>query len=382
MPTSPPKTRVALVVNNFDVGGLEKVVLSLLGHLDRTRFEPFVVCLDGEGKLFSEVKVPEDHRLILRKDARLKLPLVQVDTALLGTLRTFFQERAIDVVHTHNLAPLIYAGLAARTIPRGRPRVAYTEHNQIYRANRLQRLKFLAYLRLADEVCTCSKDLEQFFREKLRIRRPIRVLYNGIDGGRYARVDGGPVRRELGLTDEHLVVGTAVVLSEQKGIRYLVEAAKDVCAKEPRARFVVAGDGPLRKDHQDQVKAAGLEDRFKFLGYRGDIPQVVSSFDVHVLPSLWEGLPLSLLEALAIGKPVVATKVGGNPEVVVDGENGRIVPPKDPAALAQALLQILGDPAFRRDVAARNVARFKSTFSLEAMMASHGALYEAMATGR
>jgi len=375
------KLRVAMVVNNFDVGGLEKVVLSLLEHLDRDAFEPYVVCLEGGGKLWRDVAVPPERALVLQKQARVRLPGLQVDDAAIRAIRGFVREHRIDVVHTHNLAPLVYAGLATRLMP-DRPQVVYTEHNQIYRASRLGRAKFLAYIRLADVVATCSKDLQQFFRERLHMRRDVRVLYNGIDGRRYAAVDSARVDEELGLRPDDFVVGTGVVLSEQKGITYLVAAAKEVRARAPDVKFVVAGEGPLRPALEGEARAAGLGDAMRFLGYRRDIPELISAFDLYVLPSLWEGLPLALLEALAIGKPIVATRVGGNPEIVEDGANGYIVPPRDPAALARAILAVHGDPDFRERARRRNVEKFSQLFSLEAMIATHSALYREITATR
>jgi glycosyltransferase involved in cell wall biosynthesis len=368
-----PPIPVAFVVNNFDVGGLEKVVLSLANRLDGTRVTPHVICIDGEGKLFGELSVPPERRLVLHKRPNLRLPGLQIDTRVIASIARYVRDNGIRVLHAHNLAPLVYAGLAARLV-RPRPKVLYSEHNQIYRATRSGRLKFKAYVHLADEIVNVSRDLETFLRDKLHIRRKMRVLYNGIDGRKYARVSNDRVRRELGVKDGELVVGTAVVLSEQKGITYLIAAARQVLAEDPTVRFVVAGDGPLRT--QLEKEASDLGGAFRFLGYRSDIPELVSAYDLYVLSSLWEGLPLALLEALAIGKPIVATRVGGNPEIVEEGVNGYIVPPRDPAALARRILDVGKDTAMRARVAVQNVERFHAMFSVEAMLEGHAALYE------
>ncbi|PKN49481.1 MAG: hypothetical protein CVU63_02030 [Deltaproteobacteria bacterium HGW-Deltaproteobacteria-20] len=162
----------------------------------------------------------------------------------------------------------------------------------------------------------------------------------------------------------------------------LLEAAREVVAKEPRARFVLAGEGPLRAELERTASDLGLGDRFRFLGYRSDMPRVISALDVYVLSSLWEGLPLALLEALAMGKPVVATRVGGNPEVVDHGVNGFIVPPRDASALAQALLKTCRDDAFRRNARDVNRTRFETQFSLQAMVSAHEKLYVEVARTR
>lgn len=371
-PNSPP--RICMVVNNLDVGGLEKVVISLLKNFDKGRVEPFLICLNGAGKLFPEVDLPAENCLVLEK-RQTKLGPVSVDVEALRNVRQFLAEKRIDIVHAHNAAPLIYAGLAMRgTFPR--PVMLYSEHNQIYSASESARKKFKFYVRLADRIVAVSHDLERTLNRDVRVPRPVQVIHNGIDGERFRTVDGSGVRTELGVRDGEFLVGTGVVLSKQKGITYLIEAAREVLAKAPSVRFAIAGDGPLRAELEAQAKDLG--DRFCFMGYRGDMPQVISALDLYVLPSLWEGLPLALCEALAMGKRVLCTSVGGNPEVVLDGESGFVVPPKDPAALAKRILQAANEREMLPEFAARNRERFERCFSVRAMIDAHQALFDDM----
>jgi glycosyltransferase involved in cell wall biosynthesis len=374
--------RVCMVVNNLDVGGLEKVVLSLLRHLPPGEVECSLVCLSGPGRLFEQVALPAERRLVLDKSPevglaeRLRLP------AQLLRIRRFLRAQRVDVVHAHNLAPLLYGGLAARLLGPGRPVVVYSEHNQIYRAGERARRRFVGYVRLADEVVAVSHDLRRTLVETLRVSPRVRVLHNGIDPRAFAGAEASAVRRELGGAGGEFLVGTAVVLSEQKGIRYLLEAVRLVRAADPTVRFVVAGDGPLRAELEELARTLGVSDGVRFLGYRSDVPSLIAALDAYVLPSLWEGLPLALLEALASGKPIVATTVGGNPEVVVDGENGRLVPPRDPEALARAVLALRNDPALRERMRENNLARFARQFSVGSMVAGHVGLYREMSAQR
>lgn len=367
--------RVCMVVNNLDVGGLEKVVLSLLRHLPAAEVETSLVCLSGPGALYGDLSLPPERCLILDKrpdvgwGERLRTPLV------LWRLAAFLRARRVDVVHLHNLAPLVYGGLAARLVWPGRPAVVYSEHNQIYRAGARGRRRFARYATLADEVVAVSHDLRRTLVDGVRVSRPVRVLHNGIDPGGFRDVDPAAVQRELGRREGEFLVGTAVVLSEQKGIRYLLEAARLVRANDPTVRFLVAGDGPLRVELEAQAAALGLGDGVRFLGYRRDVPGLIAALDAYALPSLWEGLPLALLEALASGKPILATAVGGNPEVVEDGVNGLLLPPRDPEAIARAVLRLRGDPALRARMRQANLDRFARQFSAEAMAAAHLALY-------
>ncbi|MBI5070614.1 MAG: glycosyltransferase family 4 protein [Deltaproteobacteria bacterium] len=371
--------RVCMVVNNLDVGGLEKVVLSLARHLPAAEVELSLVCLSGPGKLFGDLPLPPGACLVLDKRAevnaaeRLRTPL------LLARIARFLRARRVEVVHTHNLAPLLYGGLAARLLGPWRPAVAYSEHNQVYRAGGRALRRFGRYLRLADEVVAVSHDLRKTLVEKLQVARTVRVLHNGIDPGAFVGADAEAVERELGRREGEFLVGTAVVLSEQKGIRYLLEAARLVREADPSIRFVVAGDGPLRGELEAQARDMGLGDGVRFLGYRRDVPQLIAALDAYVLPSLWEGLPLALLEALAGGKPILATTVGGNPEVVTDRENGLLFPPRDPGAIARAVLEIRRDPALRRRMREANVEKFRRSFSVASMAGAHVELYRELA---
>lgn len=369
---------VAFVVNNFDVGGLEKVVLSLLRRIDTDAFVPYAVCVDGPGKLFADVPLPRERILVLDKKGAKKFGPFSFDPSVLTTMAKFFFANGIRVVHAHNLAPLVFAGLAARLVM-PRPKVVYSEHNQIYSASDTHAARFKHYVKLADKVVAVSYDLERTLARRASLTKNVQVIHNGIDGKRFTRDESAisRIREELGVAKDEFLVGTAVVISKQKGIIHLLGAAEQVLARDPKVRFAIAGDGPLRKELEERAKPFG--DRVKFLGYRSDIPHFVSALDCYVLPSLWEGLPLALLEGLAIGVPLVATTVGGNPEVIVPGENGYLVPPKDETALADALLRVKeGGPAFAAEVRARGRGRFERAFSEEAMTRAHERLFDAL----
>jgi glycosyltransferase involved in cell wall biosynthesis len=274
----------------------------------------------------------------------------------------------------HNMAPLIYGGFAARSmLPR--PRVVYSEHNQVSSASPRDVRRFGHYIRLADAAIAVSENLRDVLINKLGVTRPVYTVRNGIDDSGFANVSGDRVRSELGIGPREILIGTAVVLRREKGLTHLIQAAKTVLAKTPNARFAVAGDGPLRAELEAEATAAGLGDRLLFLGYRSDIPELLASFDIYVLPSLSEGLPLALLEALSLGKFIVCTSVGGNPEVVEDGVHGFLVPPSDSTGLADALVKAVSDPALRARARDLSPRRFKEQFSLAAMTRGHTRLF-------
>ncbi len=372
-----PKHSICFIVNNFDVGGLEKVVIDLVNHLDRDRFDVSVVCVDGRGKLFDRLDLDESATLVLSKAPALHTSFGTIAPSVFWQLRSFLARRGVSILHAHNVAPLVYGGIAARSGWR-RPTIVYSEHNQIYSASRKARRKFIFYVRLADQIVAVSHDLERTLRRKVHPTQPLQVIHNGIDGARFALADGSEVRRDLGVAPHDIVLGTGVVLSKQKGIPYLLRAARGVIAREPRAKFVIAGDGPQRQELERMAEDLGLGSRLRFLGYREDMPRIISALDVYVLPSLWEGLPLALLEAMAMGKPIVATDVGGNAEIVEDGVHGFIVPKGNADELQRGLLRACRGDAFRRRCWKANRDRFDACFSLDAMVGAHERLYDAL----
>jgi len=374
---APRPLRVAQVIYSLEVGGLEKVALSLTRALDAQRFASYVVALNGHGPLRHDIPVAADRCLLLESAADAWLPQRPLDVRKLLRIRRFLRHHEIDVVHLHNAAPLFYGGLAARLL-RKRPRIIYSEHNQVYRASSRFKRQFRQYLRLADKTIAVSADLQRYLTDTLRVPVTVDVIHNGISAPRYDREGMLALREAYGLGPEHTVIGTAVVLSEQKGLTYLLEAVAPVVRAVPHARFVIAGDGSSRQALEEQARAAGLTPYVKFIGHQREVAKVISAFDIYVLPSLWEGLPLALLEGLALGKPIVATSVGGNPEIVEDGVNGYLVPPREPGLLAAALIRTCSDEPFRRRASAQNRLKFGREFSLSSMVDAHEQLYESI----
>jgi glycosyltransferase involved in cell wall biosynthesis len=177
----------------------------------------------------------------------------------------------------------------------------------------------------------------------------VTVIFNPFDRDRAGqRGDRETARRFFGATGDDPVIGTVALLKVQKGIRDLVDAARIVAASHPRARFVHVGGGPMDGEVRAWIAAAGLTDRFTLVGWVDDPLTLLPGMDVFVLPSHWEGLPIALLEAMAAGVPVVGTAVPGIEEVIVDGETGRLVPARDPVALASAMLELAASSALRQ----------------------------------
>lgn len=203
----------------------------------------------------------------------------------------------------------------------------------------------------------------------------IDVIHNGFEPGR-ARLssDRAAARAMLKCDADTIVVGTVALLKVQKGIRDLVEAARLVVARDPRVRFVQMGDGPLEHDARRWVAEAGLTDRLLLLDRVADPMTLLPGVDIFVLPSLWEGLPIALLEAMAAGLPAVGTRVSGIEEVIVDGVTGRLVPPADPPSLARAILELANAPTLRASFGDRARARLE-LFDARAIAAEYRRVY-------
>jgi glycosyltransferase involved in cell wall biosynthesis len=201
----------------------------------------------------------------------------------------------------------------------------------------------------------------------------VTVIHNGIFLSPFVRPADTELRAKLGATNGRPIVLTLARLDQQKGHRYLLQAVPLV----PDALFVFAGDGPERASLEAQARQLGLnDDRILFLGYRRDTPDLLACCDLFVLPSLFEGLPLSILEAMAASKPVIASAIGGNDEAVIHEETGLLVSPENPAALAQAIQRLLSDRPLAARLAATGKAQVQKKFSAEAMVQRVTEIYE------
>jgi glycosyltransferase involved in cell wall biosynthesis len=189
------------------------------------------------------------------------------------------------------------------------------------------------------------------------------------------------VRAEWGLDAGDLVVGTVGRLVDQKGFRDLIAAAPQVLAAVPQAHFVIVGSGELAGKLQRQAQQAGVAHRVHFAGWRSDVMACYDAFDLFVLPSLWEGCPYTLLEAMGCGRAVVATRVPGSVDIVREGETGRLVEPAQPAALAEAIIALARDPERRRQMGERGREVVERDYTLARFIAKVEALYEEVYRG-
>jgi glycosyltransferase involved in cell wall biosynthesis len=335
-------------------GGAERILLTLLEGLEAEGWRGVIVHHAEPGLR----RMVEEARALGIETWT--VPRMQGRRGLLAAARFARQlrERRPAVFHAQLSHPLACrSGLIAAAF--ARVPVIATLHLYMpvgsYRSILTQRLVSLA----VDRYIAVSQEVARRLRFLcLAPSRKIRVVRNGIRIGQLeGRSGGGPYA-----SGSRPTVLTIARLHPQKGLEYLLRAA----ALVPEARFLVAGDGQEREALEAEARKSGLAGRLEFLGHRTDVPMLLRSADVFVLPSLYEGFPVSVLEALAAGTPVIATAVSGTDEIVVHGENGILVPPRDPHALGSAIREVLSDRSLARRLVAGGTARVRQ-FSAEAM---------------
>ena len=379
------RLRVLAVIASSDFGGAERAFASLLKGLHPHRFQVYVAC-HGQGPMTDEYR---------RHAAGLwALPLTSIfDARSVVTLAELMRRLACDIVHSYLWTADVLAGLASalarvpiRLATVGGEYFRAVDEQGIRRARKalLSRTHRAAYWPF-DRVIAVSRRTAEDLTSRAGIRvapRKVTTILNGLDlepGGSAASI----TRADLGLPPAGPVLVTAANFVPMKGHRWLIEAMPAILARFPDATLVLAGGGPGLQATRERVAAAGLAPRVRILGPRADGVALLALSDVVVLPSVAaEGLPIVILEALALGKPVVATRVGGIPEVIEDGETGLLVAPGDPSALADAVSALLADPGGTSALAARGRAAWRVRFSAETMVRQVERVYLELAAAK
>ncbi len=293
-------------------------------------------------------------------------PRAELDLAAAWRLSRVIKQLQPEIVHAHDPHGVAMASLALSmsTLP-VRPRLVASRRVDFHmRQSALSRWKY----RQVDCFICASDAIRRIVVSDGIPRKRTVTVHEGIDLGRVAAAPPATLHQELWLPHEAPLVGNVAALVPHKGQRHLVDAAARVLPEHPDARFIIAGEGELRASLEQQIRHHHLEKHFMLVGFRADILSLHKAFDVFAMSSVTEGLGTSLLDAMACGKPVVATTVGGIPEVVVHEETGLLVPPRDPPAMAAAMVRLLADRGLRQQMGEAGLARVRTHFSAEAMV--------------
>lgn len=374
------RIRIARVITRLNVGGPSLQAMLLTKRLDPQRYATILVCgVPGER---------EGDMLALRPESGVEpivLPGLQREISPLDDLRTLWQLIRIfrtyrpDVVHTHLAKAGVLGRIAARLT--GVPVVIHTFHGNVLRgyfsAGRSRAFTFIERFMARLSTCVIAISAEQCRQlEELHIAPKDRIveLPLGLDLRPFLSGSPGTLRRELDLAAGSELVGIVARLVPIKRIDVFLDAAAILSARRPDVTYVVIGDGPLRQALEDRVRRDGS--RIRFLGWRADLPSVYADLDVVALTSDNEGTPVSVIEGLVAGRAVVATDVGGVRDVIGGPEAGRIVPPDDPGAVANAIEELLGDADLRARLGAAGRARVFPAYDVTTLVQRVSDLYE------
>jgi glycosyltransferase involved in cell wall biosynthesis len=368
------RVKVIRVIARLNIGGPAIHVINLTADLDPTRFQSILVTGTegpGEGSMLDLARARGIAPVIIPGMLG-EATLNRSDLKALVTLYRLFRHECPHIVHTHTAKAGVLGRLAARLARV--PVVVHTYHGHVLHGyytplkNWLLRRMEQGLGVVSDRLVAVS---EQVKRDLLRYRvaraEKISVIPLGFDLEPFLAGSGhrGKLRRELGVSNGEPLVGIVGRIFPIKNHRLFLEAATLVAAALKAARFLVVGDGVLRPQMEDYARALGITDRVVFTGWRHDLPLIYPDLDVLVVSSNNEGTPVSAIEAMAAGCPVVATRVGGLPDLVADGETGCLVPPHDPAALAAGILWLLRDRETALRIAQGAQATVAKRFAVE-----------------
>ncbi len=358
------KYKILCTLNQARVAaGTEKHLLLLLQNLNRDLFEPAVVCF-SDGPLIKRLREQGIKAWSLPRERFF-------DYSTAKRMYHLIKEHKFDLLHSHcGQFACIIAKLA------GVPYLIETRHGLYLNYDQLNKVSFLRSLinkrkaKFVDLTLTVNETDKKLLIEKFRApKNKVREVTNGLDMEEIQslKINSAQIKHELQIASSCNIVGTVARFSEEKGLRYFVQALKLIKEQIPNCKFIIVGDGKLKNSLINSAKNTGVYQDVIFAGFRADAVSLMSIFDIFVLPSLSEGLPYAILEAMALKKPVVATNVFGNNEIVLNEKTGILVPPRDSYAISEAVVHLLRNKEKAKEMGENGFHRVKMEFSAKKM---------------
>jgi glycosyltransferase involved in cell wall biosynthesis len=365
------KIALLQMLTNFHIGGTERQVANLALGIDPSHFDLHLACLRHSGELLAELETLP----VPRSEFRIG-PLYSPKTLWQGIrLAHYVRRNLIQIVHSFGFYPNVFTVPVARLAGAAIVVASIRDTGDLLTPTQRRLLKLVC--RLADCVLVNAEAIRENLLQQGYCPANIVVIRNGITlpkaPGKERRA---LLRRELGIPFSARVVAVFSRLNRMKGVQYFLDAALVLAGRFPDVHFLVVGDGGSKTELEEHAGRLGLGQRIVFTGFRGDVPDLLSEAAISVLPSLSEGTSNTLLESMAAGIPVVATRVGGNPEVVEDGVSGLLVPPRDSAALAAAMARLLEDPDLALRLGRAGMRRVSELFSIDGSVHQTEHLYQ------
>lgn len=370
------KVSVLYMVDSLEVGGIQRLLLEIVRRLNKDQFRPLVYSFQPGGML--EKDLADAGAIVMGRDFQRRKNPLEIGRAI-QHFQGVMQGERVDILHTQNFITHTFGCLPAKLA--GVPVVVNTVHSmEVWKKWFHLTIDHLTY-KVSDKIIAVSEAVKCHLIEKEGLDpEKIVVIYNGISPEPFqGGVNVEKQRRGLRLDRGSPVVGTVARLVPRKGVQILLEAVPTILAQEPSAHFLFVGDGPLKEQLMHRATQLSVSDRVSFLGTRSDVPELLQIIDLFVLPSSErEGFGLALVEAMAAGKPVVATRLGSIPEVVEEGITGLLVPPGDSRALACAIRAMLEDRERAREMGERGRQRVVARFDIQRTVHELESLYQTL----
>ncbi|MDO3722576.1 glycosyltransferase [Marinobacter sp. chi1] len=374
-PSSParqPRTRILHVTFNMGFGGTEQVIRQLVNNLDPNRFECEIACIDGEvGAIGKEIEAKNGIKVHSRQRGS------GLDWKIILWLRKLIKHRHLDIVHCHQYSPFTYGWFAHWGTG---AKVVFTEHGRFHPDRYRKKARFINPIiahttKTLVAISHATRDALAEYEYMPRYK--IDVIYNGIDP--LTVIDDEHrhfLSTNLGLQQGELIIGTVARLDPVKNHALILQATRALIDKGYKVRLLLVGDGPERENLEVLAEDLKLGSAAIFAGFQTQAADFLSLMDIFLLPSFTEGTSMTLLEAMSLGIPTVATRVGGTPEIVVDGETGVLIESDDLTALTNGIQILIDNSDQRRSMALRAKARFHDNFSAKKMVERYQQSYE------